>query len=230
MITLPAKVSIAGKGRIDFDKKSWTEEKQPDGTQLLTVKSKADDARVAVMRSKSGVLETFSAYQLKKTKMESSLSVFFDEDHMAAFTTCEEGESKNSPGRVCVTATPKLCKSLSSGEGLTPDILSEMDAFEMKALATILTLRGSDHQLDNMVKSGNRLGLKSALQTTKGQLIALAKQIAKEKGTPLPVEKPRDPAQEKREVDDSKIAKDVIEAALPRLKRTCVDAGFTAGA
>ncbi|MES2962974.1 MAG: hypothetical protein V4760_03725 [Bdellovibrionota bacterium] len=229
MISLPAKISIGDRGAVDFDKNAWREEKQPDGTQLLTVKAKAD-ARVAVMRTPKGILESFSAYQMKPTKTESSISVAFAKDRMSAFTSCEEGETKSSPGRVCVTATPQLCHSLKSGEGLTPEILGAMDSAEMKALATILTLRGSDHQLDNMVKSGNRLGLKSALQTTKGQLIALAKQIAKETGKPmtgLANEKPRDPAQAKREADDKAIAKDVLEESLPRLKRACVDAGFT---
>ncbi len=229
MITLPSKVAILARGKVDYEKKSWSEEKQPDGTQLLTYKAKPE-ARVAIMRAKSGALETLSAFQMKSSKSESSVSVAFDKDLMTAFTSCEEGESKNSPGRVCVTATPKLCQSLKSGSGLDADILKEMDTAEMKALATILTLRGSDHQLDNMVKSGNRLGLKSALQTTKGQLIALARQIAKETGKADPsMDKPRDPAQTKKQEDDSKIAKDVLEEALPRLKRACVDAEFTGG-
>ena len=225
LFSLPGKVAIGSKGQLEFDKNAWSEEKQPDGTQLLTTKSKTD-ARVAVMRSKTGTLETFSAYQLKDAKAESSVSVAFAKERMSAFTSCEE--SPKSPGRVCVTATPKLCQALKAGSGLTPGILDEMDEYERKALATILTLRGSDHQLDNMVKSGNRLGLKSALQTTKGQLIALAKQIAKETGKPIPAsEKPRNPAQLQREADDAKIAKDVLQDALPRLKKTCVDTGFT---
>ena len=142
---------------------------------------------MAIIRSQTtSSIESFTAYSLRAntstagTKPETSASVFFESGKLKAFTICEDAGGKDSLGRTCVTATPKLCENLKKSDAIQTDTLKAVDTFEMRAIATILTLRGPDHQLDNVVRTGNRLGLKSAMQTTKGQLLALSKQIAKD--------------------------------------------------
>ncbi|RYZ75757.1 MAG: hypothetical protein EOP05_06980, partial [Proteobacteria bacterium] len=174
LLVTPSKLSVSEAGDLKFDTAVWSSAKQPDGTLLLTFTQadkktkKVPEARAAVLRSKEGVLESMTSYESKTT--EEATTVFFDGKTVSAFVSCENRNGKDI-GRVCVTATPKLCKAVGEG-AVTPDIVKEMDSFEMRSLAILLTLRGPDHQLENVVKSGNRLGLKSALQTTKGQLLA----------------------------------------------------------
>ena len=186
LVKLPYPVTVTNEGELHADKSKWSTSKESDGTELLTSTVKEPmESRVAVIRTKS-VIESFTSYTLKAagtgsgTKPESSSSVFFDQGKLAAFTICEDSGGKDSLGRTCVTATPKLCQNLKSSDPIEADTMSKVDSFEMRAIATILTLRGPDHQLDNVVRTGNRLGLKSALQTTKGQLVALSKQVSKE--------------------------------------------------
>ena len=188
LVQLPDPVKIANDGKLVIDKSKWASSKEADGTELLTSKVKEPaEARIAVIRSQTtSNIESFTAYSLKGagavsgTKQESSASVFFDNGKLKAFTVCEDSGSKDSIGRTCVTATPRLCENLKKSDPIEADTLKVVDTFEMRAIATILTLRGADHQLDNVVRTGNRLGLKSSLQTTKGQLMAFSKQIAQD--------------------------------------------------
>ncbi len=218
IVHLPLAIKVSAQGKIDADTAKWKIEKDPEGTELFTAKS-GDETRVAAMKGDDGVLESFTSYVMKK-KAENSSTVFFTKGKLSAFTSCEASADKDSIGRICVTATPKLCQNLKKGDGIDPATLKEIDLFEMRALAAILTLRGSDHQLENVVKSGNRLGLKSALQTTKGQIYALVKQITKE------TQKKSDGRDPATEAAESQLAKSVLEKSLPRLKDACVVTKF----
>ncbi len=186
LVQLPDPIKISTDGKLTIDRSKWSMSKEADGTELLTSKIKEPlESRVAVIRSQTTTnIESFTAYTLRGTtapagtKPESSASVFFENGKLKAFTTCEDSGGKDALGRTCVTATPKLCENLKKSDPIETDTMKAVDTFEMRAIATILTLRGADHQLDNVVRTGNRLGLKSAMQTTKGQLMALSKQIA----------------------------------------------------
>jgi hypothetical protein len=175
---------------------------------------------------------------------ETAGSFFFETDknnlRLLAFTSCQDNGESNSVGRVCVTATPLLCSGLASGKGIPPTALKDIDQYETKALSLLLTLRGSDHQLDNLLRTGNRLGLKSGLQTTKGQLIALAQQIEKEKGQHKNLKNDNTKmgktvaAQAKQknalEVSNTQLTNEqetlirrTLEESLPRLKQACIE-------
>lgn len=254
LIHLPYPLTITPDGVLKPEGSKWTMEKETDGTELFTAKNA--DARVAAMKSPEG-LESFTYYSLQSPqKNEISSSIFFAKGKIAAVTSCEFESSKSTVGRVCVTATPKLCQTLKKQEPLGPDTIKEMDLFEMRALATILTLRGPDHQLDNVVKTGNRLGLKSSLQTTKGQLVALSRQIAKEtatqtttgtkkeamptttQGVPRSPSSPPSPSSPASPTvmsataalntakEDDAEVRATLEKSLPRLRQACNDTGF----
>ncbi len=210
LVTPPAHLNVNIAGLSEFDKKAWTVEKQDDGTELYTLKNKKPEARAAIMRNAKGDLESMTTYKVVGSS-ETSGSMMFEKGSLKSFTSCE---TQDPVGRVCVTATPELCHAMKVGN-VQPDAMKQMDTFEMRSLAILLTLRGTDHQLDNMVKSGNRLGLKSALQTTKGQLLALSKVIERETRTPAATA----PA-------DDKLTQRVLEKSLPRLKQACLDTKF----
>lgn len=243
LLPLPASFVIDETGNVKPDKKNWLAEKEEDGTELFTLKAKksADSSvRAAALKGKDGKLESLTAYKLTDVKKSSSKeedasTVFFESSKLAALTSCEDREASGAPGRICVTATTKLCSALQNGTGVTAEILKEMDAYEMRALAIVLTLRGSDHQLDNVVKTGNRLGLKSALQTTKGQLMAIARQVQKEiKKTDRAVASTEagkagavtEQSAKDASAADQSIMRKVLERSLPRLKQACTDGGF----
>ncbi len=245
----PAHLQVDDKGKVSPDTTKWKVEKDAEGTELMSART-GDESRAAIMKNADGSLEALAAYQLRKetksasTKPEQATGLFFAKGQLSAYTSCEDTGEKDSLGRICVTATPRLCQNLRSGAGVDPETLKEMEAFEMRALASILTLRGQDHQLDNVVRSGNRLGLKTALQTTKGQLIALAKQVSKELApakanaapAPAPAQekasektdaKERAPSADARISDRAKtdelLARGVLEKSLPRLKEACAN-------
>ncbi|MES2854361.1 MAG: hypothetical protein V4692_00780, partial [Bdellovibrionota bacterium] len=149
---------------IGFSKDKWKREKEGADTELFTAKG-STPSRVAVLRNKAGKTESLTAYKIvpvadKKDAPteEQASSLFFEQDKLAAYSTCEDRPVEPAVGRVCVTATPKLCQALKNQTGVTSEILKEMDGFEMRGLAVLLTLRGSEHQLDNVVRTGNRLG------------------------------------------------------------------------
>ena len=215
LVLLPLPYKLSADGKLEADSGKWKVEHDGDNTDLLTSKS-GDETRVAAMKNADGSIESLTSYVLKNEKRsESSTTVFFDKGKMTAYTTCEDTGAKDSLGRVCVTATPQLCQSLKKGDGVEVETLKQTDLFEMRALAAILTLRGPDHQLENVVKSGNRLGLKSGLQTTKGQIYALVKQQAKEPKHDLATE-----------TSETKLADAVLEKSLPRLKQACISTKF----
>ena len=238
LVHLPQPLSFTSRGTIEIDSAKWSKEKDEEGTDLYTVKM-GDETKAAAMKTSDGALEAFMSYTLKKDPAdkaakkpgeENSSAVFFSKGRLTAFTSCEDDNEKDPIGRICITATEKLCQGLRSGEGVTPDALTEVESFETRALAGILTLRGADHQLENVVKSGNRLGLKSGLQTTKGQLMALARQVETEltNGKPTPDSKSHKPAsaeQVKKAVAvvtaENLLAKRVVEKTFPRLKESC---------
>lgn len=208
---LPSSFKVSTDGKIEADLAKWKSEKDADGTEILTAKS-GDETKIAAMRTASGSLEAVISYRLH-SKAELANAALFKDGKLASFTSCETDDGKDSIGRICVTATAKLCQSLRKGAGVEDTTLKEVDIHEMRALAAVLTLRGSEHQLENVVKSGNRLGLKTALQTTKGQLYTLAKQVEKE------TKASRDTASENEKAN--KLAKTVLEKTLPRLKEGC---------
>jgi hypothetical protein len=229
-IKITATLTITPDGKLQADRKHWTLEKDPDGTDLYTAKGSVS-SRVAAVKSNNGHLELLTSFVLKdvgpgsgNSPPEEATSLFFAQGQLAALTSCEDTGEKSSVGRVCVTATPKLCQSLKNGGGLDADTLQETEKFEMRSLATLLTLRGSDHQLENVLRSGNRLGLKTALQTTKGQLVTLAKQIEKEQAAAKAPASAQAP--DKAQIEQSLLAKSVLEKSLPRLKQACLDTKF----
>jgi hypothetical protein len=242
LLPTPERIEFTDAG-IGFAKDKWIRETEGRETELFTSKGTVQ-GRVAVLRGKDGKTESLTAYKLNATKKDApteeiAASMIFDHDQLAAYSTCEDRPGNPAGGRTCVTATPKLCHALKDGTGVTPEILAETDTYEMRGLAVLLTLRGSDHQLDNMVRTGNRLGLKTALQTTKGQIMALARQLMKEQAvakTASAVKAPaqRDPAaakivvssKEEKAKEENEMAREVLERSLPRLKQACLDTKF----
>jgi hypothetical protein len=244
LVSLPAHLQVNSAGLSEYDKKAWSIETQDDGTELYTLKSKSQsksksksktkkkpEARAAIMRDKKGDLESMTAYELSDKLSggdETAGAMIFETGRLRAFTSCE---TENSVGRVCVTATPDLCHALKAGN-VRPEEMKQMETYEMRALAILLTLRGTDHQLDNMVKSGNRLGLKTALQTTKGQLLALSKVVERESRRTASVASATAPLAVSAVVPppaqtaDDKLAETVLEKSLPRLKQACLDTRF----
>jgi hypothetical protein len=193
LIQLPAPLKIIDNKNTVFDKKNWTSIREDANTELLNaIKS---DTRVAVIKTFDGKVDSFTiampADRKKKSKLENEVSITFKDGAVVAITNCQNDPMDTALGRICETATPVLCKKfvnqVSTSEtglkveqkttpiSLSPEDIKEIDEREMRGLALILTLRGSDHQLSNLAHFGNRLGLKHALQTTKGQLILSSK-------------------------------------------------------
>jgi hypothetical protein len=200
-----------------FDQAKWNRELDPEGTELFTSKEKLA-SRMAVTRSGDGCLESVSIFKIqspektaKYAEEESGAALFSNKGEALSVTRCEDNKNTSSVGRACVTATPELCKRLKSGDPITSEVTKEVDGKEMRALTMILTLRGPDHQLDNVIRSGNRLGLKSGLQTTTGLLLTLAKFRGPDAliGAKMP---------------GAVLA--LVNHNLPRLKESCVALGF----
>jgi hypothetical protein len=213
-LRVPLKITEAGKVEADVEK--WKVEKDAEGTELFSLKS-GNETRVAAMKTDDGQLDSLTTFTLSgEAKAETSASLFFKKGKSIAFTNCVDGAEKNSIGRICVTATPKLCQNLKKNEGIDPETLKEMDLFEMRALAAILTLRGSDHQLENVVRTGNRLGLKSALQTTKGLIYALVKK-EKESTERVPAAAPGAASSATAASTQA-----ILDKSIPRLKEACL--------
>jgi hypothetical protein len=197
LLRLPAPFTISQQGKIEAAKIHWQVEQDADGTDLFT--SAKGNARIAVLKDKSGSLESVTAFSLKSPqagetpRTETDDSLAFKDQTLLAYTRCESSKPAASPERRCLTVTRALCSSLVSKGQVGLDSLHETDSFEMKALAIILTLRGADHQLDNVVHFGNRLGLKSPEQSTRGQIVAAAaKTGAQSPNTPEVVKQLKD--------------------------------------
>lgn len=213
---LKVPLQLTREGQLSFQKTQWERVFDSDGTELLSAKK--EKARAALMRDKDGKPEALISYKLTqkgKSERESSNALFFESGKLTAVTTCEQIEKARDLGRVCVTATPALCTDLRAGKGIDTQSLEQTEKYETRALASILTLRGPDHQLDNMIATGNKLGLKSSLQTTRGQILALARQVATELGIK---------GSEQSKEDGN--ARAVLEFTLPLLKSSCENARF----
>lgn len=201
---LSAPLQLTREGHVSFQKSQWSLEHDQDGTELFQArKIKAQAAR---LKGKDGKTEALISYVLKpkkKSSIESSSALFFENGRLAVLTLCEELSQPPKIGRVCITANADVCASLRSEKDVSQESFKKIEAYETRALASILTLRGSDHQLDNMLATGNRLGLKNPLQTTKGQLRALSSRS-----------------------ETDKAAKQVLAHTLPKLKKSCKEARF----
>lgn len=166
--------SLKPDQKTEFDTRSWALEALADGSEIFTFKGKTPEQKRAVLRDK-GNLSSVSAYTLqslgKKDQREDSASVVFHKGRLYALTKCTD--NGGADGRDCLTVTRQVCEFVKEPAVEFPKKLSdELKVIEVRALATILTLRGADHQLENVSKHGNRLGLKDPLQTTKGKLTA----------------------------------------------------------
>lgn len=177
--------SITPDQKAAFDTKLWNLESLTDGSEIFTLlepKPSVEQKRV-ILRDK-GVLSSVSAYTLdplqKGAMKEQSSSVVFHKGRLYALTQCSDNGDK--AGRDCLTVTKNVCEFVNQPQRELPAKVSdELKVVEVRALATILTLRGVNHQLENVAKHGNRMGLKDPMQTTKGKLIA--KDQAKAKST-----------------------------------------------
>ena len=126
-----------------------------------------------MIRNDDKTIRTISEYSIVNNK-ENYWFVFFLDQKLAAATTCTD---KTADGlRNCSTAIPSVCKSLPKSKAtdwtLPKPVVPDVDLVEKRALATVLSMRGEGHQMENMAKTGNLIGLKHKLQTTRGRLTA----------------------------------------------------------
>jgi hypothetical protein len=179
--TLAGSFEVKPDGKVQADPNQWTRQKEDDGTELYTT-VKNSDVRVAVLKNPTGGVDSFTTFKLHEEvkgvapRPETDESMIFKNGKLSSRTSCEEAGGKDSFGRICTTATPALCRGIKAKGFISSEALEELDQAEMRSLALILTLRGTDHQLDNVVRFGNRLGLTRAVQTTKGQLILVSRE------------------------------------------------------
>ena len=166
---------IKSDGKIDFDKNIWTATKDDEGSEVFELKKPfgASEQKRTVIRNDDQSIRTISEYRLIDKK-ENYWFVFFLDQHLAAATTCTD---KTADGlRNCITAIPSVCKSLPTSKAvdwtLPKAVVPDVDLVEKRALATVLSMRGEGHQMENMAKTGNLIGLKHKLQTTRGRLTA----------------------------------------------------------
>lgn len=169
---------IQADGKISFDKNLWSVEKDADGGEVFTAKrsQSASEIKRSVIRNEDQTIRTISEYRITKDQKENFWFVFFLDQKLAAATTCTD---KTPNGlRNCVTAIPSVCKSLpknkatgsASAWSLPKPVIPDVDLVEKRAIATVVSLRGEGHQMENMAKTGNLIGLKDKHQTTRGRL------------------------------------------------------------
>lgn len=179
--------SVNATQRVDFDQKLWTREALGDGSEIFSyqaAKSKEEEQKRAILRDGEN-LSSISSYQLAPAKKgakiqeERSASVVFHKGDLFAVTQCRDDGTKL--GRNCITVTPDVCEYVKEEEPkeFPKKVSEQLKVLEIRALATILTLRGTNHQLENVARHGNRLGLNNPLQTTKGKLISKNKDLVK---------------------------------------------------
>lgn len=164
---------VKADGKIEFDKEVWTQSKDEEGSEIFTAKKPkgATEQKRTVIRNDDQTIRTISEYSIANNK-ENFWFVFFLDQKLAAATTCTD---KTADGlRKCATAIPSVCKSLPTSKAvdwtLPKPVVPDVDLVEKRALATVLTMRGEGHQMENMAKTGNLIGLKHKLQTTRGRL------------------------------------------------------------
>ncbi|MCM2283106.1 MAG: hypothetical protein NDI61_14785 [Bdellovibrionaceae bacterium] len=180
--------SIASDQHAVFDAKLWSREALNDGSEIFTAqmdgKSAPSDAspvseqKRVILRDGTN-LSSVSAYALTREKTgaltEASSSIVFHKGRLYALTRCED--QGGAKGRDCLTVTRQLCEYARAPGEMPTRLSDELKVIEVRALATILALRGPDHQLENVARHGSRMGLKDALQTTKGKFLAKKKEI-----------------------------------------------------
>jgi hypothetical protein len=165
---------VTAGGKIEFDKKIWTLSKDEEGSEVYLAKRPlgATEQKRTVIRNDDQSIRTISEYSLNKDRKENYWFVFFLDQKLAAATTCTD-DTKDGL-RTCSTAIPSVCKSLptskAAGWTLPKAIVPDVDLVEKRALATVITMRGESHQVENMAKTGNLIGLKHKMQTTRGRL------------------------------------------------------------
>ncbi len=171
--------SIKADQKVEFDARDWSLETLADGSEIFTFKGRAQEQKRVILRD-NGQLSSISAYTLAagaKPAREESSSVVFHKGRVHALTKCTDAGGKE--GRDCLTVTPGVCEYVNGPAlGFPAKLSEELKVLEVRALATILTLRGADHQLENVSRHGSRLGLKDPLQTTKGKLSGKDKSAA----------------------------------------------------
>lgn len=187
--------SVNANQKVDYDEKIWSKESLADGSEIYKMVATpvgVEEQKQVVLRAGEN-LSSITSFALvkdakKKTVHEQSASVLFHKGALYSVTQCRDENDKN--GRNCLTVTRELCSYVTPPEKeVFPVMLAaQLKVLEVRALATILAIRGPDHQLENIAKHGNKLGLKNPLQTTKGKLTAKdAKLAAKVRGEALAI-------------------------------------------
>lgn len=170
--------SIGDKQRVAADSQLWSTETLEDGSEIFTARaSSAELEHKRVILRDGANVSSISFYILTKSKSsrgpahEESASIVFHKGRLHALTKCSDNGDKS--GRDCLTVSRLVCGFVKAPEADLPKALNdELKVLEVRALATILTLRGAEHQLENVSRHGGRMGLKDPLQTTKGKLTA----------------------------------------------------------
>ena len=167
--------SVPARGPTRFSRSKWTREDEGSGVEMFSRKparaAAAEEKRV-VMRDGDS-LSSAGRYALftGSSAREESAAVMADDVGWASYTQCED----RGAGRVCATVTPEICGKMKSDQvELDEKDFAGLEKSETRAIALILAMRGSEHQLDNVVRYGNRMGLKDPAQTTKGRLMRAA--------------------------------------------------------
>ncbi len=170
--------SVNAKQKVDFDNRIWSKEALSDGSEIykmVATPAGVEEEKRVILRDGEN-LSSITSFSLnkdskKKTVHEESASVIFHKGALYAVTQCRDENDK--AGRNCLTVTREVCAYVAKPAAQFPKVIGDqLKVLEVRALATILALRGADHQLQNMANHGNRLGLKHPLQTTKGKLTA----------------------------------------------------------
>jgi hypothetical protein len=166
-------LQILDNGKIQVDQKKWDRETELGGTEIFSYKRTSADPKQledkAVIVRNGAELASIASYELgrKSHPGEISSSIEFSNGQIASVTQCED---KIKPGRSCLTVNSPLCSALERKQPISNEVMGKLERTEVHALALILTLRGSDHQMENLASTGNRFGIRSKNQTTKGQI------------------------------------------------------------
>lgn len=165
-----------------------------------------------------------TTFSMTKNLEDSRVSVF-SKNKLLSFTSCAVDPSQwANLGRVCLTVTQNLCRGFFLGKSLSSATLQEMQRLEILALMEILDLRGNDHQLENIVRYGNRFGVHTQLQTTQGQLVSLSNRLNKELNQNPTTS--HGPTNKGLDAKKNEPVREVLEANIPKIKVNCEQAGF----
>jgi len=155
--------------KVEFDKNLWTIETLSDGTEIYTLKTQAlrkpssvSVQKIVVLRDRDQ-LSSITQMIADRPHRERATSVLFFKNRLYAITKCFDLGDRL--GRQCLSATEKTCPN-----PLATINDPELKQAEVRAVTTLLTIRGTDHQLQNLARFGTPSGLKDPLQTTRGKL------------------------------------------------------------